>query len=67
MLEISTASFDTDAKIYSNRRTVKLKMKTHKIKSIKKQKLETKQKAQEKRKRLETFFFSIGKNFALIV
>lgn len=54
MLEISTASFDTDAKIYSNRRTVKLKMKTHKIKSIKKQKLETKQKAQEKRKRLET-------------
>lgn len=57
MLEISTASFDTDAKIYSNRRTVRLKMKTHKIKSIKKQKLETKQKAQEKRKRLETFFF----------
>lgn len=43
MLELSTASFDTDARIYSKRRTLRLKMKTHKIKSIKKKTKKAKQ------------------------
>lgn len=57
VLEISTASFDTDAKIYSNRRTVRLKMKTHKIKSIKKTKTWNKTKSPRKEKKIRDFFF----------